>query len=67
MKDNKTTPPKILTTSYKHYQLHLQMYRICGIDTQARRIRGLGVKKHDTGFVAVQVLREAYAKNNLVF
>ena len=29
--------------------------------------RGLGVKKHDTGFVAVQVLREAYAKNNRVF
>ena len=31
------------------------------------RVRGLGVKKHDTGFVAVQVLREAYAKNNRVF
>ena len=35
-------------------------------------VRGLGVKKHDTGFVAVQTsstrsLREAYVKNNRVF
>ena len=34
---------------------------------QLNYVRGLGVKKHDTGFVAVQVFREVYAKNNRVF
>ena len=44
----------------------LRTYKLLIVDSRVL-VRGLGAKKHDTGFVAVQVLREAYAKNNRVF